>query len=484
MLHTLRNRTRRHSAPGLLFAGILVIITLGSSLSGSSEAFAEISSMHQDYLDLHNEARSQGRYCGDKYMEAVGPLRWSDELAEAAQAHASDAADNMIRGHTGSDGSTVFERVARVAPIFEGVGENVSYFTRTMGHAVEQWLESPGHCENIMRAGFTHMGTGYAMGPVFHSPDRNGPYRVVVFGAIPESIDGARAEEGDYCEDIECASPPDPYYLTDEELEFLRGQEIIVYGRPTCGMTNAAIHFLDHKEIPHRFANVDRSERLNQEMWSKVRATDHGESRITFPIVDVGGYTSVSKIRTVEILREVQRQEKLGASGRGTASRNPAHSPAAPDFTGPFRSVGPGVGALVAEGDEPWYHHRIFAQAQSGIPLGEPKRQLFQFEPSLFVKAGFENTPGIYARESYHPFWDAQAGVVWQQHFRLSAGMGQTFPFVEENDARQALTYGVFTGAALLRRGSMQYEVFMSGLRAFDGEFSTLQVGANVGFRL
>ena len=483
MLHTLRRRPRRHSAPGILFASILVITIVGSSLLGSSNAFAELSSGQQALLALHNEARSQGRYCGDKYMEAVGPLRWSDELAEAAQSHASDAAENMIRGHTGSDGSTVFDRVGRVAPIFAGVGENVSYFTRSINQSVERWLESPGHCENIMRPGFTHMGGGYSWGPVFHSPDRNGSYRVVVFGAKPESIEAAGFDEGDFCQDIECASPRDPYYLTEDDLAFLRNQEIIVYGRPACGLTNAAIHFLDHKEIPYRRVNVDSSDRLNQEMWSKVRSSSHGGGSVRFPVVDVGGYVSVSKIRTAEILREVQHEAERG-QGAGTASRNPAHTPTAPDFSGPFRSVGPGVGALVADGDEPWYHHRIYVQSQFGIPLGEPKRQIFQFEPSLFVKAGFENTPGLYARESYHPFWDAQVGMIWQQHFRLSAGLGQTFPFVEEIDAHQALTYGVFTGSALLRRGSMQYEMFMSGLRGFDGGVSTIQVGANVGFRL
>lgn len=484
MPHTLRNRTRRHSAPGILFAGILAIIMLGSSLFGSSIAFAELSSSQQTLLDLHNEARSEGRYCGDKYMEAVGPLRWSDELAEAAQIHATDAADNMIRGHTGSDGSTVRDRVARVAPIFSQVGENIAYFSRDLSRAMEGWLNSPGHCENLMRPGFTHMGTGRGWGPRFHDPERNGAYNVAVFGAKPESIDGASVED-DFCgDDMECISPPDPYFLTDEDLAFLRNQEIIVYGRPTCGMTNAAIYFLDHKEIPHRFANVDSSERLNQEMWSKIRASNYSGDRHTFPIVDVGGYISVSQIRTADILREVRREADQAAAGSGAASRNPAYTAPPPDFDGPFRSVGPGVGALVGDGDEPWYHHRIYAQAQFGIPLGEPKRQVFQFEPSLFVKGGFENTPGIFARDSYHPFWDAQIGVVWQQHFRLSAGLGQTLPYVEEIDTRQASTYGVFTGSAMLRRGSMQYEVFMSGLRPFDAEVATLQVGINVGFRL
>lgn len=183
MTSPLRIQARRHLAPGILFAGMLAITFVGSSLFGSSQAQAELDPETQRFVELHNEARSEGRYCGDKYMEAVGPLRWSDELSGAAQMHATDAASNMIRGHTGSDGSTLFERVKRLSSSFFRVGENIAYFTRDMEHSVEQWLDSPGHCANIMNPGFTYMGTGYALGPVFNNPHRSGTYTVVVFGA-------------------------------------------------------------------------------------------------------------------------------------------------------------------------------------------------------------------------------------------------------------------------------------------------------------
>lgn len=165
------------------FNSILAIAVVASSLLGISPLHAEEDPATQRFLDLHNEARSQGRHCGDVSREAVQPLQWSDELPAAAQMHATDAASHAIRGHTGSDGSTLFVRVKRISPDFFRVGENIAYFTRDMEHSVQQWLNSPGHCSNIMNAGFTHMGAGFALGPVFNSPHRTGTYSVVVFGA-------------------------------------------------------------------------------------------------------------------------------------------------------------------------------------------------------------------------------------------------------------------------------------------------------------
>jgi uncharacterized protein YkwD len=44
------------------------------------------------------------------------------------------------------------------------VGENIAYGPKSADEVVQGWLDSPGHCENIMDPRFAEMGIAYAMG--------------------------------------------------------------------------------------------------------------------------------------------------------------------------------------------------------------------------------------------------------------------------------------------------------------------------------
>lgn len=129
-----------------------------------------------------NEARSQGRMCGNDYFGATSPVAWDEDLEAAALVHSNDMAENVFRGHTGSDGSIVPERIQRQTDRFTVTGEVLSYFYPTLESAVEGWLGSPGHCRVIMGDQFTHMGGAIDHGPRFDNPSREGPYRTAVFG--------------------------------------------------------------------------------------------------------------------------------------------------------------------------------------------------------------------------------------------------------------------------------------------------------------
>lgn len=60
--------------------------------------------------------------------------------------------------HTGSDGSTVSKRVEKLGYTWHSVGENISAGRETSEQVVLGWLESPGHCANIMNPTFTEIG--------------------------------------------------------------------------------------------------------------------------------------------------------------------------------------------------------------------------------------------------------------------------------------------------------------------------------------
>ena len=129
-------------------------------------------------FDLVNLARAEARRCGRTKYPAVAPLRHVDALDRAAQAHAHDMATRDFLGHEGTDGSAPADRATRAGYAWRLVAENVAAGQTTPEEAVGTWLASPGHCANLMDAGYTDTGIGYA---VNMAGDR-GTYWVQMFG--------------------------------------------------------------------------------------------------------------------------------------------------------------------------------------------------------------------------------------------------------------------------------------------------------------
>ena len=86
-------------------------------------------------------------------------LKLSEKLTQAAAAHAKDMAEHQTLDHTGSDKSTVADRVKRVKYPYILVGENIAEGQKTVESVMTTWMESPTHHENIM-GDFTEMGGG------------------------------------------------------------------------------------------------------------------------------------------------------------------------------------------------------------------------------------------------------------------------------------------------------------------------------------
>jgi uncharacterized protein YkwD len=116
-------------------------------------------------LEAVNAARATERMCGARYFPAAGPVTWNDELAKAALAHSQDMALHHFFQHTGSDGSAVSDRATRAGYVWRRVGENIASGQASPDDAVAGWLDSPGHCANIMAPGFTEMGAAYFVNP-------------------------------------------------------------------------------------------------------------------------------------------------------------------------------------------------------------------------------------------------------------------------------------------------------------------------------
>ena len=115
-------------------------------------------------LELVNEARARGTRCGERSFAPAPAVRLSGTLAGVALGHAADMAQHNYFEHEDLAGHSPADRVRAVGYQEKLVGENIAYGPKTAEEVVQGWLDSPGHCENIMDPRFAEMGIAYAPG--------------------------------------------------------------------------------------------------------------------------------------------------------------------------------------------------------------------------------------------------------------------------------------------------------------------------------
>ena len=120
----------------------------------SASCRASASNIQNSTLYLINQARASARNCGSQSFAATTPLTWNSQLQSAAQVHSDDMAQNNFFSHTGSDGSSSSQRATNQGYEWRTVGENIAAGQPTTESVVQAWLDSPGHCANLMNPNF------------------------------------------------------------------------------------------------------------------------------------------------------------------------------------------------------------------------------------------------------------------------------------------------------------------------------------------
>jgi uncharacterized protein YkwD len=88
------------------------------------------------------------------------------QLQAAARLHSTDMACNGFFDHTGSNGSTVGQRVTAQGYSWSYVGENIFAGTNaTPQSAFDWWMASPPHQANLLNLNYTEIGIGYIYEP-------------------------------------------------------------------------------------------------------------------------------------------------------------------------------------------------------------------------------------------------------------------------------------------------------------------------------
>jgi hypothetical protein len=121
----------------------------------------------------------------ERTKKGLPPLAIDIRLQEAAVSHSEDMANNDFFSHTGSDGSSLIDRLERAGYPWHRAGENIAAGLSNPASAVAGWMDSPGHRANILNPSYEQLGVGYA----FESSATYRHYWTSDFGA---STDGGQ----------------------------------------------------------------------------------------------------------------------------------------------------------------------------------------------------------------------------------------------------------------------------------------------------
>jgi uncharacterized protein YkwD len=145
--------------------GVLIVVLVAMATTGLVYAFSasatpapvrERRTTNDEYalLVLTNEARVQNH---------LTPLRWSTDLAKAAQSHTWDMITNNCFSHDSCPGSPDPKRWdARVGKYYPGwvaLGENIAASLSNPQNLHDGWMASDGHRANILNSNVSDFGT-------------------------------------------------------------------------------------------------------------------------------------------------------------------------------------------------------------------------------------------------------------------------------------------------------------------------------------
>ncbi|MBM4290776.1 MAG: CAP domain-containing protein [Deltaproteobacteria bacterium] len=117
-----------------------------------------------EVLALVNAERARGGSCGGQRFEPTPPLAPNAQLDAAAQVHAEAMERERFFDHRDPRGEGPRDRIAAQGYSGRAWGENIAAGQRTPQSVVRAWMESPGHCKNILNGLFTELGVGVLLG--------------------------------------------------------------------------------------------------------------------------------------------------------------------------------------------------------------------------------------------------------------------------------------------------------------------------------
>lgn len=117
----------------------------------------------------------------ERAREGIGLLARNEKLDAAAQRHSNDMACNNFMSHTGSDGSSPWDRMDQAGYTWIRAAENVAAGYSSPASVVDGWMNSAGHRANILDPSLEDVGIAHA----YQSGTTYGHYWTTDFGTQP-----------------------------------------------------------------------------------------------------------------------------------------------------------------------------------------------------------------------------------------------------------------------------------------------------------
>lgn len=133
--------------------------------TAGARATCNLAEFEAEMLAAVNARRAAGASCGSEGAFPAAPaLAWNALLTRASVAHSDDMVDSNIFSHTGSDGSSAGQRATAAGYAWRSLAENIAAGQGSVATVMSSWMASPGHCANIMRAGYQDVGVACVSG--------------------------------------------------------------------------------------------------------------------------------------------------------------------------------------------------------------------------------------------------------------------------------------------------------------------------------
>lgn len=112
-----------------------------------------------------NQKRAAGAQCGSSgNFVATTALSWNTTMFAAALGHSNDMQQLNFFSHTGSNGSDPGQRLTNAGYSWRTYGENIAAGQSSVQSVVNGWMNSPGHCANIMNSSFREIAVACVKG--------------------------------------------------------------------------------------------------------------------------------------------------------------------------------------------------------------------------------------------------------------------------------------------------------------------------------
>lgn len=127
---------------------------------------AAATAVEDQVLAQVNQYRASGAMCGSEYMPPVPALTMNPALRCAARLHSADMDARNFFDHTNPDNVKFSARITDAGYSWGWAGENIVAPGAAIGAAgmMNAWMNSPGHCLNIMSPYAKDIGVGATQG--------------------------------------------------------------------------------------------------------------------------------------------------------------------------------------------------------------------------------------------------------------------------------------------------------------------------------